>query len=462
MSSLSTDANAVDVLREQCAGDVFAPSDAAWDAARQPWHVLFDQQPAAVVYPESPRDVAAAIRVARRAGLRVAMQSTGHNAPAFGELGPDTLLVRTSRMNRVHIDEDRRVARVEAGALWQDVVPQASERGLLALHGSSPDVGVAGYSLGGGVGWLARSRGLQCNALTAVELVTADGEHVRADADHEPELFWALRGGGGNFGAVTALEFRLHPIERVYAGSLIWDWQDAQRVLHRWADWTLTLPESVMSVAHVRQLPDLDVIPEPVRGRDIVIVQAVYVGDEETGRDILRPLRELAPEMDTFEVVPPVGLMRLAGDPEGPTPCVVDGTLLHSLPPDAVDAFCALTGPGSGSVLIANEIRHMGGALARPATDGGALSHVNAAYMTVSVGMPFAPQELPEQARQVKGVTAALAPWASGSAYLNLTERPVDTAIAYGADTYRRLQDVRARVDPDGLLRANHEIAAAS
>jgi FAD/FMN-containing dehydrogenase len=132
------------------------------------------------------------------------------------------------------------------------------------------------------------------------------------------ELFWALRGGGGNFGAVTALEFRLHPIERVYAGSLIWDWQDAQRVLHRWADWTLTLPESVMSVAHVRQLPDLDVIPEPVRGRDIVIVQAVYVGDEETGRDILRPLRELAPEMDTVEVVPPVASCGWPATPRAP------------------------------------------------------------------------------------------------------------------------------------------------
>ena len=153
--------------------------------------------------------------------------------------------------------------------------------------------------------------------------------------------------------------------------------------------------------------------------------------------------------------------MRLAGDPEGPTPCVVDGTLVHSLPPDAVDAFVALTGPGSGSVLIANEIRHLGGALARKAPGSGALSHVNGGYLTVSVGMPFAPEQVAEQARQVRSVTAALAPWASGGAYLNLTERPVDTSIAYGADTYRRLQDVRAGVDPDGLLRANHEIAAA-
>ena len=221
-------------LRDLCGGAVALPGDDGYDAARQAFNLTVDQRPAAVAYPADAGEVAEVVRAARAAGLRIAPQATGHNAGPLGDLS-QTVLLKTSGMSGVAIDAERRIARVGAGVLWEDVVDAAAPHGLAALHGSAPNVGVVGYSLGGGMGWLARSHGLQANSVTAVELVTAEGEFVRADADNDPELFWALRGGGGNFGIVTALEFRLYPLSEIYAGFMLWDWTEAERVLTAWA-----------------------------------------------------------------------------------------------------------------------------------------------------------------------------------------------------------------------------------
>ncbi len=220
-------ATAAEGLRHLCGGAVHLPGDPGYDAARVPWNVAVQQRPAAVVYPASADEVVEVVRAASAAGLRVAPQGTGHNAGPLGDLA-DTVLVRTSAMREVTVDAASRTARVGAGALWIDVVEAVAPFGLAALHGSSPDVGVVGYSLGGGIGWYARALGMATNSVTAVELVTADGRLVRADAEHEPDLFWAVRGGGGNFGVVTAMEFRLYPIETAFAGMLVWDRTDAE------------------------------------------------------------------------------------------------------------------------------------------------------------------------------------------------------------------------------------------
>src|SRR4051812_16627681 len=204
-------------------GRVVRSGDADWDMARQAFNLTVDQRPAAIAFPVDATDIATAVDYARDAGLRVAPQRTGHNAAPLGAL-EDVLLVRTDALQGVEIDARQRRARVNAGAKWEDVVPAASDLGLAALHGSTGDVSVVGYSLGGGLGWYARQHGLAANSVTAVELVTADGEHVRADRDNEPELFWALRGGAGNFGVVTALEFDLFEQPLDYAGVLFFPW----------------------------------------------------------------------------------------------------------------------------------------------------------------------------------------------------------------------------------------------
>ena len=235
------------------------------------------------------------------------------------------MLVKTSGIGGVEIDAERRIARVGAGVLWEDVVDAAAPHGLIALHGSSPNVGVTGYSLGGGMGWLARSHGLQANSVTAIELVTADGEIVRTDAQHDPELFWALRGGGGNFGIVTALEFRLYPLREIYAGFMLWDWTEAERVLTAYAQWAADAPDHVTTSFRIMQFPPIEDVPEPLRGRSVLMIDGAVQGDPA----VIEPLRALAPEIDTFAMVAAPSLVRLHQDPEQPMPYMGDTALIE-------------------------------------------------------------------------------------------------------------------------------------
>jgi FAD/FMN-containing dehydrogenase len=397
--------------------------------------------------------VAEVVHAARRVGLRVAGQSTGHNAGPLGDLS-GTVLVKTSGMGGVSIDAANRIARVGAGALWEDVVDAAAPHGLLALHGSSPTVGVTGYSLGGGMGWLARSHGLQTNCLTAIELVTADGELVRTDADHDPELFWALRGGGGNFGIVTALEFRLFEIAEIYAGFMVWDWSEAARVLPVYAKWAVSAPDDVTTSFRILQLPPLPEIPEPIRGRSIVIIDGAIQGDPA----VLEPLRALNPEIDTFATMPAPALVRLHQDPEEPLPSKSDTALIAALPPEAIEALLQLAGPKSGSPLTIVELRQAGGALARRAPGGGAMDHVDGQFVLFALGMALDAEMgafMLDYARRVK---AALAPWSAKGHYLNFAEEQVDTSLTHADDTWARLKAVKARMDPDNVIHANHAL----
>ncbi|MEA2430098.1 MAG: hypothetical protein QOI19_571 [Thermoleophilaceae bacterium] len=445
-------------LRALSSGDVVSPADSAYDEARAAWNLAADQRPAAVVFPQNDTDVAFAMAYAREAGLRVSVQGTGHNPMPLGEMA-DSVLIRTSRMRQVDIDPSARRARVQAGAIWSDVAPLANSHGLAALVGSSPDVGVVGYSLGGGIGYLGRKHGIQANSVTAIELVTPDGEHVRTDADHDADLFWALRGGGGNFGVVTAIEFGLYPVSSVYGGWLIWPWEDSQRVIERWVDWTRTAPDEVTSMARIMQLPPIPDVPEMLRGRQIVVVSAAYLGSKDDGEWVLGPLRELKPEIDTFETMEPLGLSYLHGDPETPVPGVSDTAILDDLPQDAIDTFVAKAGPDAGTALLAAELRQMGGAFARSGEGHGALSHIDGSYVLFGVGMTMNEQMAVAVERDSRELMAAMQPYGHGRSYSNFAERAVDAGSFYPEDTYRRLREIRSRVDPDGLMRANHVIA---
>jgi FAD/FMN-containing dehydrogenase len=332
----------------------------------------------------------------------------------------------------------------------------AAPHGLYPLHGSAPTVGVVGYSLGGGMGWLARSHGLQTNSVTAIELVTGDGEFVRTDREHDPELFWALRGGGGNFGVVTAIEFRLYPVREAYAGMLIWDWTHAERVLTAWHEWAKTAPDNVTTSFRIMQLPPAEFVPEPIRGRQLVIIDGAVTGDDAEA--VIAPLRALAPEMDTFATVPAAALTRLHGDPEEPTPFVSDTALVDELPLEAIQAIVKLGGPGSGSPLLMLELRQCGGAIGRVAPGHGALPRIDAAYVLFMGGIPVSPEVGAAVVQHAERVKDALAPWLGGGHYLNFAEVAVDPSASFGAFTWRRLRVVKRRVDPDNVIRANHEV----
>ena len=438
-------------------GDVVLPGDEGWDDARRAWNLAVDQRPVAVAFPESPDDVAAVVRFARAAGLRVAPQATGHGAPALGPLS-DTILLRTSRLRDVSIDPDARVARVEAGAEWQEVTRPAAEHGLAALAGSSPDVGVVGYTLGGGMGWLARKLGLAANSVTAVELVTADGELRRVDADHDPDLFWAVRGGGGSFGIVTALELRLFPIEQIFAGTLFWPIERAGEVLHAWRRWVRTVPDEVTSVGRIMQFPPLPQVPEPFRGRSFVLVEAAMLLDARAGAELLEPLRALEPALDTFATIPSVELQQLHMDPPEPVPGVGDGMLLSDLTADTVDAIAAVAGPDARSPFVSFEVRHLGGELARPSAGNGALAAIDAGFAVFAVGVPATPDLATALEIHLEHVRRALARWDAGS-YFNFTESRTDPRRFWSEQAYHRLRRVKAAFDAGDVIRANHGIA---
>src|SRR3954447_15090031 len=233
-----------DSLRERLSGQYVTPEDSNWDEARLAWNLAVDQRPAAVAIPQTVEDIVEVVRYARSQGYRVAGQSTGHNAHPLADGLDQTVLIKTHEMRAVQIDATARVARAQAGALWMDVTYPAGDHGLAPLAGSSPDVGVAGYSLGGGISWLGRKYGLAANSVVAIELVDADGTIVRASPVENPDLFWAMRGGGGSFGIVTHIEMRLYPVSELYAGWLIFPMERAEEVLTAWREWVEAVPEA--------------------------------------------------------------------------------------------------------------------------------------------------------------------------------------------------------------------------
>lgn len=446
-------------LRGLLGGRVHLPGDPQYDAARLPWNVAVDQRPAAVALPRSASEVATVVRVAAEAGLRVAPQSTGHNARPLAEQGlDDVVIVRTSEMNTVVADPARGVVRVEGGATWEPAVLAAAAHGKAVLHGSSPDVGIAGYSLGGGIGWYARKLGLATNSLTAVELVVADGTLVRADATRNAELFWALRGGGGSFGVVTALEFRMYDIQDAYAGFLLWDLADVEPVLRTWAAWAPGAPEEITTAFRALRFPPIPEVPPFLAGRAVAMIDGAVLGSDERGAELLAPLRALGPELDTFGRMPAKALDRLHLDPEGGAPAVSGSSMLAELPDAAVDAWLEQAGPGATTSLNIVELRQLGGALARPHEGGGVLSYLDGGFATLNLAMAPTPETAEQGEKDAAQVTEALAPYANGRQYLNFAESLTDASTGYRPDAWRQLVGIRSAVDPHGLFLANHRV----
>ncbi|WP_121255830.1 FAD-binding oxidoreductase [Nocardioides ferulae] len=445
-------------LRGLCGGRVALPGDDGYDAARVAWNLAADQRPAAVAVPRSVEETAEVVRAAAAAGLRVAAQSTGHGASALAEADlSDTVLVRLHELTGVSVDVETRTARVVGGTLWADVVAAIAPHGLAALHGSAPDVAVAGYALGGGLSFFARQHGLAAHSITAAEVVTATGELVRADGAQNTELLHALRGGGGNLGVVVALEIALLPIADVYGGMLLWDRERAAEVVRAWTEWTRDLPESVTTSLRVMSFPPLPELPPFLSGRDLVIVDGAVLEDDDTAAALLAPLRALAPELDTFGRMPAAGMLGVHMDPPAPVPSVADHAVLGPLPDAAVDALLAEVGAGTRSGLMFAELRHLGGAVARPAD--GALSHVDGDYALFCVAVAPGPEAAVAGRAAAARVVEALAPWATGRHVLTFTERPVDPATAYSTDGLARLRAAKTAVDPTGVFVGNHRVS---
>jgi hypothetical protein len=441
-------------------GRVASSSDSDWDEARQAWNLAADQHPAAVAFVESADDVAKVIEFARGNGLRVTAQGTGHGAVAMGSL-EDTILIKTQRMRGIELGDG--TARLEAGVLAEDISGAAAEQGLSFLPGTSPNVGVTGYTLGGGLSWLGRKYGWACNNVSAIELVSADGEPRTVDGMTDPDLFWALRGGGGGFGIVTALHVDLFPVAEVYAGGLLFPPDLTADGLRRYRDWCAEAPEEAGSMVRMLNLPPIPDIPEPIRGKKWLAITACCVGSREEGEQAIAPLLEIGePAMSSFDQVPTTALTRIAMDPEPPVPGLGHHATLNEVPNEAIDAFVEVAGPETDSPLLLAELRHLGGALSRAPENAGALDKLDAEFVMLGIGMLMDPALREPIEGQLDRLHDAMGPWAADGGYFNYAERPCDVEAILPEATCNRLSTVKRSWDPDNLIIANHSVAMAT
>jgi hypothetical protein len=441
------------------AGRIATPDDSDWDQARAAWNLVADQRPEGVVFAENAADVAATVRFAAENGLKVAAQGTGHGAAPLAPLD-GTILLKTERMRGIEIDAGEQTARVEAGVLVLELSEAAGEHGLSSMPGSSPDVGVTGYTLGGGLSWLGRRHGFACNRVTAIELVDATGEARRVDAGSDADLFWALRGGGGGYAVITALHLALLPIDEIYAGALVFPAEVGADAVRAYRDWIAGVPDEVTSVVRFITPPPIPDVPEPIRGRPLLTIDAACIGGQAEGEATIAPLREIGETiMDTFAWMPAAGLCRIHMDPENPVPGIGEGGTIRELSDEAIDAFVSVAGPGSGSPLLLSELRHLGGALGRPDESGGALSHLDAGFAMYSVGMPMTPELGEAIPAHLAKIAETMRPWRADGSYFNFVEGRCDVDAILPPDVCARLGEVKRKWDPDGRIVANHAVS---
>jgi FAD/FMN-containing dehydrogenase len=439
--------------------DVILPSDARYDTARLAWNLTADQHPAAIWKATAVRDVQDAVVYARERGWHVTVQTTGHYAQILPDLS-DTLLLKLSVAGQqVTVDPARRTARVPSGAVWSDVIDAVAPHGLTAMHGSAPSVGVIGYLAGGGLGFYGRAHGLACNHVLAFDVVTADGRTRHVDADHDPELFYALRGGGGGYAAVTAVEIELLPYAEVIGGAMFFAVDHAPALLRAWHAWSQDADESISTTFRLLNLPPLPQIPEPLRGVQTICIDGVALKAGEAER-LAAALESVAqPILGGFGPMPAAAVTHLHGDPEAPTPGIGDGILLGELDDQAIDAFLHVAADPS---LAVAELRHLGGALALSPHGAGALDRFDGEFLLYGAGVPGAPAPAAELNACLDRFLEAMAPWASGTRFWSFAERNPSLDGSITPEALQRVTRARMVVDPDGLFIAPRDADIAA
>jgi len=439
-------------LRDDVRGAVLTPGDAGYDEAREVFNAAADRRPAAIVRPADAEDVAAVLTHARDRGAGVAVRGGGHSFAAHG-VADGVVLLDMRSMGAVEIDPDARVGRAQGGATAGDYTVAADAHGLATGFGDNPGVGIAGLTVGGGIGYLVREHGLTVDDLLGAEVVTPDGEIRAVDAEREPDLFWALRGGGGNFGVVTELRFRLHPIGSVYGGFLVLP-LDAE-ILAGFAEYAAAAPEALSMIGRAVPAPPVPFIPAQHHGELVLIVALVYDGDADAGREALAPVRALAEPI--ADLVRETGYATMFAEEGGPERAAV---AMRTALTDAIDAEAIVEGVRTATTPFkAAEIRALGGAMARVPADATAFAFRDSRYM-VSIGaMSFGPERDVEALEASATQRAEAAGLADRPGYVNYMGARQPVEAAYPEATLARLAEVKRRYDPDNVLRFNHNVA---
>jgi FAD/FMN-containing dehydrogenase len=445
-------------LAAEVQGPVLVPGDDGYADEVAPFNLAMTPRPAVVVGATCAADIASAVRFATGRGLPVGVQATGHGAVAPMEGG---LLVSTRRMTTVRIDPPARTATIGAGVRWRDVIPPAAVHGLAPLNGSSPGVGAVGYIVGGGLPVMGRTFGFAADRVRAFEVVTADGSIHSADVEHEPELFWALRGGKGNVGIVTELVTDLVPVRRLYGGGLFYPGSAAPAVLAAYREWTATVPDTMSSSLALLRLPPTPEVPEPLRGQFVVHLRVAFVGDTTDGERLVAPMRSAAPVLiDAVFDMPYTDVGSIHRDPEGPLPVYDRGTLLRELSPDAIQALLAVAGPDVDTPLTIVQQIHLGGALAAAPAVPSAIGARDAAFAVYVVGA-LAPPVAAAVPAAAEAAMIALRPYSTGGTLVNFHGAPgdaADRARPWPPTTYSRLRRAKATYDPGNVFAYGHAV----
>jgi FAD binding domain/Berberine and berberine like len=451
-------------LQNQLQGIVLRPGEADYEAARHGWNLCIDQHPALILRVKNTADIVEAVRFACQHDLDIAVKSTGHGVvrPADG-----CLLIDVSLLKEVRIHPTAQTAWVSAGVKWGQVLEAAQAFGLAPLLGSSPDVGAVGYTLGGGMGWLVRKYGLSTDSVHYFELVTADGEIRRASPEENSDLFWGLRGGGGSLGVITGMEIQLYPVSTVYGGNLLYPAEDAVQVIRRYREWIASAPDELTSSIVLANFPPLPVFPEPLRGKSFIIVRGCYCGPVEQGATLVQGWRDWkTPYMDAWHVMPFGEVATISNDPPDPIPGLTSGAWVGDLSDEAIDVLVRFGLPAGGpSPVMITEIRHAGGAVEGVASEANAYGNREATLNMQLIGMAPVPE-----ARQAFDVYTArfkqaLAPHLTGGVYINFLdgeEARQRIQDAYQPQAYQRLQELKARYDPDNRFCYSFNITPAA
>lgn len=428
-------------LRSAIRGRVLLPGDAGFDEARMPWNRTIDQSVSAVAELADADDAAALVRYVRQTGGALAVQPNGHN-PTHALDG--TILVRTNQLNEIRIDPAARTARVGAGVTWGQVQAAASPHGLTGVAGSSPAVGVTGYTLGGGISWFGRAFGWAADSVTAFDIVDAEGRPRRVTAASEPDLFWALRGGGGDYALVTALEFELHPAPTLFGGKMLWPAERAPQVMATFREITATAPDELAlwwSLVQFGGAPPM------------VGVDTTFLGPEPTGRALLQPFDRIDGRItDTRAIMPIADLGTITREPTEPSPIHHHVELLHTLSDADVEALLTT----AMEPVVAIQIRHLGGALAR--TSDSAAGTVGQPYYIGFISVQTTPESAAANQTRIQGYLDAMAQSRSGRTPFSLLMSGQSAKDAFDPGTLARLRDIKRRVDPKDVFRSNFPV----
>ncbi len=446
-------------------GTLITATDPDYDSARALWNGTVDRHPALVAQCRGTEDIVAAVRFARDADLHVAVRGGGHSVAGFS-MCDEGLVIDLSLMRLVTVDAQRRVATAQPGATWRDFDAATAEHGLASTGGLISSTGVAGLTLGGGIGWLQRRYGLACDNLVAADLVTADGAVIRASERARSDVLWALRGGGGNLGVVSQFEFSLHEVSTILGGLMLFPFEHGRQVLRAFRDWASDLPDAGTMLAAIFTAPPEPFVPAALQGHPVVAIVGCWCGDLDDGALALQPMRRLEPAVDLFGPMPYPALQQMldAGAPAG-LRSYFRGGFISDLDDDFIEIVLD-HGARLSSPMSAIHLHQMGGAVGRVGPNDTAFSGRSAGYTYNLLSTWIDPAEDAVHVAANRALSDAIAPLAQAGAYVNfLPESGGDgegsSRAAYGEDIYERLARLKREFDPTNLFRANLNVRPA-